>query len=82
MTVKRPLVMNQPQIGQLIRAIRLEVGMTQEQLAAELGVTYSSMNRWENGRRTPSPLAMRKIEELLRQMGDRGQELLEKHYAE
>lgn len=68
--------MNQPQIGKLIREIRLETRLTQEQFAAEVGVTYSSMNRWENGRSKPSPLAMQKIEGMLRQMGDRGKEML------
>jgi transcriptional regulator with XRE-family HTH domain len=75
--------MNQPQIGKLIRELRLETGLTQEQFAAELGVTYSSMNRWENGRSKPSPLAMQKIEGLLLQkMGDHGKELLQKYLAE
>lgn len=72
--------MNQPQIGKLIRELRLETGLTQEQFAAELGVTYSSVNRWENGRSKPSPLAMQKISEMLRQMGDRGQDLLSKYF--
>ena len=76
MPIKRPLVMNQPQISKLIRELRLENGLTQEQFAAELGVTYSSMNRWENGHTKPSPLAMQKIEGMLLQMGDRGQEML------
>lgn len=82
MTVKKPLTMNQPQIGQLIRELRLEIGLTQEQFAAELGVTYSSMNRWENGRSKPSPLAMQKVEGMLRQMGDHGQDLLAKYLAD
>ncbi len=82
MTVKRPLVMNQPQIGKLIRELRLLMGLTQEQFAAELGVTYSSINRWENGRSKPSPLAMQKIEELLRLRGDRGKDLLARYLAE
>jgi len=74
--------MNQPSIGKLIRELRLTTGLTQEQFAAEMGVTYSSMNRWENGRSKPSPLAMQKIEALLKQMGDRGKELLERYLAE
>ncbi len=81
MSVKRPLVMNQPQIGKLIRELRLEAGLTQEQFAAQLGVTLSSMNRWENGRSKPLPLAMQKIWQCLEQMGDRGQELLAKYVA-
>ena len=76
MTVKRPLLMNQPEIGTLIRELRLETGLTQEQFAAELGVTYSTMNRWENRRRKPSPLARLKIEDILRKMGSSGQEIL------
>jgi len=82
MTVKRPLVMNQPQIGKFIRELRLLMGLTQEQFAAELGVTYSSINRWENGRSKPSPLAMQKIEKLLRLRSDRGKDLLARYLAE
>lgn len=59
MTVKKPLVMNQPQVGKLIRELWLETGLTQEQLAVELSVTCSSINLCENGRSKPSP-AMQK----------------------
>ncbi|MEI2578695.1 helix-turn-helix domain-containing protein [Scytonema sp. PRP1] len=31
-----------------------------------LGVTYPTINRWENGHTKPSPLAMQKIEEMLK----------------
>lgn len=82
MNVKRPLVINQPHIGKLIRELRLRIALTQEQFAAHLGVTYSSMNRWENGRSRPSPLAMQKIEAMLEQMGDHGRHLLEQYLAE
>ncbi|MES1023461.1 helix-turn-helix transcriptional regulator [Gloeocapsa sp. BRSZ] len=75
------LGIKQPQIGKLIREIRLETRLTQEQFAAELGVTCSSINRWENGRSTPLPLARQKIFQHLEQMGDRGQELLAKYVA-
>ena len=40
------------------------MGLTQEKFAAKLGVTYPTINRWENGRAKPSPLAMKQIEEL------------------
>ena len=52
--------------------------LTQEQFAAKIGVTFPTINRWENGRAKPSPLAMQKIEELLRKMGDSGNDLLER----
>jgi DNA-binding transcriptional regulator YiaG len=74
--------MSQPKIGSFIREIRLETRLTQEQFAAHLGVTYSSVNRWENGRSKLSPLAVQKIEGILEQMGDRGKDLLSKYSAD
>ncbi|MDZ4879073.1 MAG: hypothetical protein CLLPBCKN_008511 [Chroococcidiopsis cubana SAG 39.79] len=81
MPVKKTLVASQPQIGNLIRELRLETELTQEEFAAELGVTCSSVNRWENQRGKPSKLALKLIEEMLQTMGDHGQELLQKHSA-
>lgn len=81
MIINKPLVVTQPQVGNLIFELRLETGLTQEQFAATLGVTYSTMNRWENGRSRPSPLAMRKVEEMLGQIAH-GKVLLEKYLAE
>ncbi|MEH2060556.1 MAG: helix-turn-helix transcriptional regulator [Nostoc sp.] len=47
-------------------------GLTQEQFAATLGVTYTTINRWVNRRSKPSPLAMEKIERMLEEMGGQG----------
>ncbi|MBD2596033.1 helix-turn-helix transcriptional regulator [Nostoc spongiaeforme FACHB-130] len=79
MTIKKGLIINQPDVGKLIREIRNLMGLTQEQFAASLGVTYSTTNRWENGRSKPSPLAMQKIEQMLNEMGEQGQKLLLKY---
>ncbi len=51
-------------VADAIRSLRTKLGLTQEQFAAEVGVTWSTVNRWENGRGNPSPLAMRQIEGL------------------
>jgi putative transcriptional regulator len=32
----------------IIRGIRLQLNMTQEQLARELNISFSTINRWEN----------------------------------
>jgi len=48
----------------MIRALRKSMGLTQEQFAAKVGVTFSTVNRWENGRGKPSPLAILRIDEL------------------
>ncbi|WP_341530531.1 helix-turn-helix transcriptional regulator [Nostoc sp. UHCC 0302] len=79
MSIKKPLIINQPEVGKLIRELRICTGLTQEKFAASLGVTYPTANRWENGHARPSPLAMQKIETLLQKLDDQGQKLLAKY---
>jgi transcriptional regulator with XRE-family HTH domain len=79
---RKMLVAEQPGIGKLVRGIRTEIGLTQEKFATKLGVTFPTINRWENGRVTPSPLAMEKIGGLLSKMGERGQSILSKYFPE
>jgi putative transcriptional regulator len=72
----------QTDIPRLVRELRERTGLTQEKFAAKLGVTFPTINRWENGRARPSPLAMQRIEELLRNMGKQGSDLLIKIFGE
>lgn len=53
------------QIGQQIRQLRLEMGLTQEQFAVRLGVSFPTVNRWENQKAKPSPLALQKLQKLI-----------------
>ncbi|MBO3464083.1 helix-turn-helix domain-containing protein [Aetokthonos hydrillicola Thurmond2011] len=66
------LVAKQPNIGQLVRALRQEFNLSQEKFAAKLGVTFPTINRWENKNVIPSPLAMQQIDNLLNELGERG----------
>ena len=68
-------------IPRLIRNLREQIGLTQEKFATKLGVTLPTINRWENGRAKPSPLAMQKVEELLRSMGKKGESLLSEFFG-
>jgi len=70
------MLKKQPHIGRFIREVRQKTRLTQEQFAAQLGVVFSTLNRWENGRTIPSPLAMQKILQYAQQMGESGQDLL------
>jgi putative transcriptional regulator len=45
------------QMSELVRNLRRELGMTQEEFAHQLGITVGTVNRWENGRFRPSKLA-------------------------
>lgn len=66
----------------LVRELRQRIGLTQEKFAAKLGVTFPTINRWENGRTKPSPLALKRIEDLLRELGQRGRDLLGRYLGE
>jgi putative transcriptional regulator len=58
---------NKPQkvTGRMIKELRVTLGLTQEQFASRLGVTVSTVNRWENNKGSPSPLAKRRIKDIL-----------------
>ncbi len=46
----------------LVKEVRVQLGLSQEDLARELGVSYATINRWENGRFSPSRLAVMQLE--------------------
>ncbi|MCI8513623.1 MAG: helix-turn-helix transcriptional regulator [Lachnospiraceae bacterium] len=52
-------------IGKVIRKYRKEIPMTQEEMAARLGVTASAVNKWENGVSLPDILLLAPIARLL-----------------
>jgi superfamily II DNA or RNA helicase/DNA-binding XRE family transcriptional regulator len=47
-----------------IRRLRGDLGLTQIALAAQLGVSFATVNRWENGQTRPSPLSWTQIVKL------------------
>jgi len=55
--------------GQVVRAWRQRVGLTQEGLAQALSVTFSTVSRWENGHVLPSKLAWRALQQLSSERG-------------
>jgi transcriptional regulator with XRE-family HTH domain len=68
-------------MSRLVRELRDLTGLTQEKFAAKLGVTFPTINRWENDRAKPSPLALEKIESLLRSLGDKGKVLHKAYFG-
>ena len=53
----------------LIRQLRQQLGMTQEEFAHEIAVTVSTVNRWENSHAEPSKLAWKAIRDLAGKRG-------------
>jgi transcriptional regulator with XRE-family HTH domain len=44
-----------------IKRLRARLGLTQMRLAELMGVSFASVNRWENGQTRPTQMAWRKI---------------------
>jgi DNA-binding transcriptional regulator YiaG len=49
-----------------IKKIRKDLGLTQEDFARKVGVSWSTVARWEAGKGHPSRLAQRNIEKLIK----------------
>ena len=54
------------QLSMIVRYLRQQLGMTQEELAQALGITVGTVSRWEKGRFRPSRLARALILEYAR----------------
>ena len=70
----------QSELIDLVRETRQRLELSQAEFAAKLGISIQSVSRWENGRIQPLPIAVKQIESVLHQMGDRGQDLLAKYF--
>ena len=51
-------------ISEVIKNIRLELNLSKEGLARELHVGFTSVNRWENNKAKPNPIARHALAEL------------------
>lgn len=76
------MLIERQDIARLVHEIRLRTGLTQEKFAARLGVTFPTINRWENGRARPSPLALKQLESLILELGETGQDLLKEFWGQ
>ncbi|HEY9804229.1 MAG TPA: helix-turn-helix transcriptional regulator [Leptolyngbyaceae cyanobacterium] len=80
MSIKKTIIIEQPEMGLLIQEIRQSMGLTQEEFAVIIGVTFPTVNRWENGHTKPSKLAVQQIEALLEKLGEGGRKILAKYH--
>ena len=49
-------------VADVFREMRQQFRLTERKIDSPLGVTALTVNRWENGCRQPSPMAMKLIE--------------------
>jgi putative transcriptional regulator len=57
-----------PDYQSFVREVRLQLAISQEDLARELGVSYATVNRWENGQAKPSKLARAQLDAFCKRM--------------
>lgn len=51
-----------------VKTVRRQLQLSQEDLAHAIGVSFATVNRWENGKTIPSKLAKRQFDSFCRQM--------------
>ncbi len=55
-------------VSRLVKQLRERLGLTQERFAQEVGVTFSTVNQWENGHRRPQPYLLKRPFEMERRL--------------
>jgi len=60
----------------ILKEIRRQLGLSQEDLARSIGVSYATVNRWENELASPSRLAKGQLESFCKRMTGQGKLLL------
>ncbi|MBT5268875.1 MAG: helix-turn-helix transcriptional regulator [Candidatus Marinimicrobia bacterium] len=56
-----------------IKKVREELNISQEELARSLGVSFATVNRWENSRTKPSKLAWSQFERFCEENNVKGE---------
>jgi putative transcriptional regulator len=62
----------QPNYPSLVKEVRRQLAISQEDLARELGVSFATVNRWENGLAKPSKLARVQLDTFCERMVEAG----------
>jgi len=61
-----------PDYPSFFKEVRRQLAISQEDLARELGVSYATVNRWENGQAKPSKLARAQLDAFCERMQSAG----------
>ena len=69
-------------IGLLVKELRSRLGLSQEKLAARLGVSLPTINRWEKGKAKPDILALRAVEHFVQSLGLEHSDLYKRYFGD
>ena len=68
-SLMKPII---PDYPSMVKEVRRQLAISQEDLARELGVSYATVNRWENGQAKPSKLARAQLDAFCERMKTAG----------
>jgi len=66
------MAIDEQNLPELVKEVRRQLGISQEDLARELGVSFATVNRWENGKSKPSKLAKAQFDGYCAKMARQG----------
>jgi transcriptional regulator with XRE-family HTH domain len=66
------MAIDQQNLPERVKEIRRQLALSQEDLARELGVSFATVNRWENGKSRPSRLARTQLDNFCARMTRQG----------
>ena len=52
----------------LVKEVRTQLAISQEDLARQIGVSFATVNRWENGQSKPSKMAKTQLDAFCKRM--------------
>jgi len=67
------MVTGSEKFPELVRKVRKQLEISQEDLAHALGVSFATVNRWENAKTSPSKLARSQFDLFCKDMREKGQ---------
>lgn len=70
------VTINKMKYSNLIKALRNQLLLTQEELAKQIGVSFATVNRWEGGRHEPTMRYRRLIRSLCKKAGIKEEDYL------
>jgi len=66
------MAIDEQNLPELVKEVRRQLGISQEDLARKLGVSFATVNRWENGKSQSSKLAMTQFDSFCAKMTRQG----------
>ena len=69
---EKTMVKDDQKLPELVKEVRRQLEISQEGLARELGISFATVNRWENGKSKPSKLARAQFDSFCARMTRQG----------